>query len=584
MRRKKTKEEFITEARKVHGNKYDYSLVEYVDFSTPVLIICPTHGEFWQRPSDHLNCNEACYRCRGIVKTTNEFIEEARKVHGDKYDYSQADFKSMIDEITIICPKHGPFSQIVRLHLKGSRCPRCVGRGRTTTEFVAKAKEVHGDRFDYSQTNYVDTKTPVTIVCPEHGAFEMLPYNHLKGQGCPRCTFTRSTEDFIRNARKIFGDKYDYSKVDYKTAQDFVTIICPEHGEFRIRACNHIQGHGCAKCSKNQKYTTETFIEAAKKVHGDYYDYSESVYVNAKTKVRIICPKHGPFLQNPNNHLKGVRCPRCGGEIGGQKIASNTEEFLKKAKAIHGDKYDFSKVKYTAAVNKVPIICKDHGEFWMTPQNILAGHGCPVCAGNIQLDTAEFIKRSNEIHDNIYDYAKTEYVNNHEKVCIICHQKNRFGVEHGEFWQNPASHMKGVGCPKCKSSHLEKQVRAFLGHNGIQFEEQQTFDWLIDVGHMYLDFFIPDYGVAVECQGSQHFYPQEVWGGVAGMLEMQRRDQLKKKLCNEHGIEIIYFSNLKIHYPYFVLEDLGHLLFAIMKNGKVDPNQWKEPELPMSWE
>ena len=247
----------------------------------------------------------------------------------------------------------------------------------------------------------------------------MQPHNHLKGQGCPRCTFTRSTEDFIWKARKIFGEKYDYSKVDYKTAHDFVTIICPEHGEFRIRACNHIQGHGCAKCSKNQKYTTETFIEAAKKVHGNYYDYSESVYVNANTLVKIICPKHGPFLQRPSNHIKGIRCPRCGGEIGGQKIASNTEEFIKKATAIHGDKYDFSKVNYTAAIDKVPVICKEHGEFWMTPQNILAGHGCPVCAGNIQLDTAEFIKRSNDIHDGIYDYSKVEYLNNHEKVCII---------------------------------------------------------------------------------------------------------------------------------------------------------------------
>lgn len=219
----------------------------------------------------------------------------------------------------------------------------------------------------------------------------------------------------------------------------------------------------------------------------------------------------------------------------------------------------------------------------MTPQNILAGHGCPVCAGNTQLDTAEFIKRSNEIHDGIYDYSKTEYVNNHEKVCIICHQKNRYGKEHGEFWQNPASHMKGVGCPKCKSSHLEKQVRSFLGHNGIRFEEQQTFDWLTDVGHMYLDFFIPDYGVAVECQGTQHFAPYEVWGGEPSLKEIQRRDGLKKRLCEGHGIEIIYFSNLRIRYPYFVLEDLGQLLEAIKGNGKVDPGRWIHPELPFGF-
>jgi very-short-patch-repair endonuclease len=143
--------------------------------------------------------------------------------------------------------------------------------------------------------------------------------------------------------------------------------------------------------------------------------------------------------------------------------------------------------------------------------------------------------------------------------------------------------MKGVGCPKCKSSHLEKQVRSFLGHNDIRFEEQQTFDWLIDVGHMFLDFFIPDYGVAVECQGTQHFVPYEVWGGEESLREIQRRDELKKRLCKEHGIEIIYFSNLRIHYPYFVLEDLGQLLEAIKENGKVDAGRWKHPELPFDF-
>lgn len=454
----------------------------------------------------------------------------------------------------------------------------------TTEEFVKKARQIHGEKYDYSRAEFSAIKVPVTIICPEHGPFKMLPYNHLKGQGCPRCSFTRTTEDFVRNARRIFGDKYDYSKTIFKSAHDYVTIICPEHGEFQIRACNHIQGHGCAKCSKNKRYTTDSFIEAAKKVHNNYYDYSEVVYKNAKTKVKIGCPKHGPFWQEPFNHLKGVRCPRCGGEAGGKKITSTTEEFIKKATAIHGDKYDFSKVNYTAAIVKVPIMCKEHGEFWMTPQNILAGHGCPICAGNTQRNTQEFINRANEVHDGIYDYSKVEYVNNHEKVCIMCHQKNRFGHEHGEFWQSPASHLRGSGCPKCKSSHLENQVRSFLKHHGYVFEEQKTFEWLVDIGHMLLDFFIPEYGVAIECQGAQHFFSYEVWGGEQGLQELRRRDKLKKQLCNQHGIESIYFSNLKIKYPYIVLENLGQLLEAIIKRGKVDPSMWKDPELPMSWE
>lgn len=454
----------------------------------------------------------------------------------------------------------------------------------TTEDFIAKARQVHGDKYNYSQAHYIDVKHKVTIICSEHGEFQMLPHNHLKGQGCPRCSFTRSKEDFVSKARKIFGDKYDYSKVEYKTAHDYVTIICPEHGEFRIRACNHIRGHGCSKCAKNQKYTTESFIKAAKETNGDFYDYSETVYINAKTKVRIICPIHGPFLQIPFNHINGTRCPHCGDEAGGRKrVTRSANEFVQKATAIHGDKYDFSQVQYKAANKKVTVICKEHGIFLMTPQNILAGHGCPICAGNTQLDTLEFIKRSNEIHEGIYDYSRTKYVNNHEKVCIICHQKNRYGKEHGEFWQSPASHMKGVGCPKCKSSHLEKQVRAFLNQNGILFVEQQTFDWLIDVGHMFLDFFIPEYNVAIECQGTQHFKPYEVFGGEESLLETQRRDNLKRRLCEEHDIRILYFSNLRIKYPYQVFENLDILIEAIKERGISAPGRWKDPELPLSF-
>lgn len=412
----------------------------------------------------------------------------------------------------------------------------------------------------------------------------MLPYNHLSGQKCPKCSYTRSTEDFIRNAREIFGDKYDYSKVQFVNAHTLVKIICPEHGEFEIRACNHIQGHGCAKCSKNKKHTSDSFIAAAKKVHGDFYDYSEAVYVNAKTKVKIICPKHGPFYQLPLNHAQGTGCPTCGAESTGQKLAITKEDFVRRAIAIHGDKYDYSKVEYTTGAVKVPIICKEHGEFLATPYSILAGHGCPYCAGVIALDNEEFIRRSNEVHDGIYDYSKVNYINNHEKVCIICHKKNKYGKEHGEFWQNPSSHMKGSGCPKCHSPHLEKQIRAFLGHKIIQFEEQQTFDWLNDVRHMYLDFFIPEYGVAIECQGIQHFKPYDVWGGEEGLKDIQRRDKLKKKLCEEHGIRVIYYSNIHIHYPYFVIEDLGQLLEAIKEKGRVDERRWKDPELPLSFE
>ena len=144
--------------------------------------------------------------------------------------------------------------------------------------------------------------------------------------------------------------------------------------------------------------------------------------------------------------------------------------------------------------------------------------------------------------------------------------------------------MKGVGCPKCKSSHLEKEMRSFLGHNGIRFEEQQTFDWLVDDSHLFLDFFIPDFGVAVECQGIQHFEAFDVWGGEEGLKERQRHDALKRERCKEHGIEIIYFSDLKISFPYLVLKDYNQLMEAIRAKGIVDSTLWRDPELPLQFE
>lgn len=456
-------------------------------------------------------------------------------------------------------------------------------RRKTSEVFIAAARNVHGDKYDYSLVDYSDAKKNVTIICAEHGPFQMMPSNHLKGQGCPRCVFTRTTEDFIRNAQKIWGDRYDYSKSEYVSARAKLIVICQEHGDFLISPNSHLQGHGCAKCSKNKKYTTKDFIEAARRRHGDYYDYSESEYVNSTSLIKIICPKHGPFQQRAGNHLRGIGCPKCGDESGGKHRLSNTEEFIRKATTIHGDKYDFSRVNYTLATEKVPIICKEHGEFWATPQSILAGHGCPVCAGNLQLDTAEFIRRANEVHDNFYDYSKSVYTRNQDKVCIICHQKYKNGKEHGEFWQNAGSHLHGCGCPRCNASHLEKQVRTLLGLHNFSFVEQQTFDWLIDISHMYLDFFLPDYGVAIECQGNQHFIPQDIWGGEDNLRLIQRRDHLKKQLCNEHGIEVIYYSNLHISYPYYVIEDQGQLIETIKANGKVDPSKWLDPVLPLEY-
>lgn len=186
-------------------------------------------------------------------------------------------------------------------------------------------------------------------------------------------------EVFIKKAKNKHGDKYDYSKVDYINNTTKVCIICPEHGEFWQRPHDHLKGQGCYKCGKNRmadssRLTKEIFIERSNKIHNNVYDYSLVNYINNSTPVCIICPEHGEFWQMPNGHMGGQNCPKCS-----KVYKPTTEEWINKAIEIHKNKYDYSKVEYKNARTKVCIICPEHGEFWQVPYSHLSGRGCPSC-------------------------------------------------------------------------------------------------------------------------------------------------------------------------------------------------------------
>ena len=254
-----------------------------------------------------------------------------------------------------------------------------------TKEFIEKAKIVHNNKYDYSKVEYVNAHTKVCIICPEHGEFWQTPNNHThktRPKGCPKCAGNGklTTEEFISKAKSVHGDKYDYSKVEYVNTSTPVCIICPIHGEFWQTPNHHLGGNECPKCThQSYKHTTESFIEEAKKVHGDKYDYSKVEYANSHTKVCIICPEHGEFWQTPTNHMKGRGCPSCkAAKISNMRISSR-EHFIKKAIKVHGCKYDYSKVNYVNSSTKVCIICPEHGEFWQTPNQHLRGNGCRLC-------------------------------------------------------------------------------------------------------------------------------------------------------------------------------------------------------------
>jgi very-short-patch-repair endonuclease len=207
----------------------------------------------------------------------------------------------------------------------------------TTEEFIKKAKKIHGDKYDYSLVDYKKSHSNIKIICPTHGIFNQLPNNHLGGKGCIKCTNKEklNTKIFIDRSNNIHNNKYDYSLSEYKNNKNKIKIICPTHGIFEQKAYHHLDGIGCPKCVGKNK-TTEEFIENAKKIHGDKYDYSLVIYYSAYIKIKIICPIHGIFEQIPHNHINYNGCPYCKESYGEKKIRlfliNNKIKFIKNKK------------------------------------------------------------------------------------------------------------------------------------------------------------------------------------------------------------------------------------------------------------
>jgi very-short-patch-repair endonuclease len=186
----------------------------------------------------------------------------------------------------------------------------------------------------------------------------------------------------------------------------------------------------------------------------------------------------------------------------------------------------------------VCIICPIHGEFWQRPNDHLTGYGCTYCGNNIKKTTEYFVEQARKVHGDKYDYSKVDYVNTHTKVCIIC-------PTHGEFWQTPNNHLNGASCPYCNcgnKSKMESNIRNELEDKKIRFEQQKTFNWLKYKKNLFLDFYCDEYKLAIEVQGDQHYVSIERFGGQEDFKLRKDRDEVKKMLCEKHGIKMFYIT------------------------------------------
>lgn len=390
------------------------------------------------------------------TKEMLEFIEKANKVHNNKYSYSDDnEYINKYSVMKIICPKHGEFEKNARDHLYSKTgCNECSKeasrkkKGMSQEEFMKKLKTQRPDLYktlDYSETIYTTRRTKIKIICKNHEPFFQLPNNHLKGKGCPKCvdkkhseSLTMSQEDYLKKVKAVhekLKHDYDYSNTKYKNMRSSINVICKKHGEFEQNAGDHSRGYGCPDCSNSKQLTQEEVIERTKKIHKGKYTYDNFKFKSVDKKSIITCPKHGNFPQKVQNHLSGNGCPKCAGQN------KTTEELIAEFKEIHGDKYNYSEVKYTKSNKKVDIICKKHNIFKQTPDSHLKGQGCPKCQGYYKT-TEEFTEEAIKVHGDKYTYKNVEYKNAITRVKITC-------KKHGDFKQQPHVHLRGAGCPLC---------------------------------------------------------------------------------------------------------------------------------------
>ena len=349
-----------------------------------------------------------------------------------------------------------------------------------------------------------------------------------------------------------------------------------------------------------KRKTKKEFVEDAILVHGNKYDYSKTHYINNITKICIICPIHGEFWQTPKQHLRGQGCPKCGAEKiktsrNRKPVTDKTKrEFLKKETGNgsgkfttdvfikflfdkYGDQYDYTKVNYVNHKTKVCLICPEHGEFWKEPNSLLHKNtGCPECIKKrksvyFSLGKDVFIEKANDVFHGTYSYDNVKYINNSTKVEIIC-------KKHGPFFCTPQNHLKGRGCPICKSeknvyeNRLYTFLTTFLDENLIV--KQYRPDFLTN--NKSLDFFIEKYNIAIEHQGSQHFYSNCYFDDTEEKFKRRVNNDLDKiKECEENGVTLFHFTyeikNQPVNCMYQLItseEELKNKILNIIKNEK----------------
>lgn len=347
-------------------------------------------------------------------------------------------------------------------------------------------------------------------------------------------------EDFKNKVNQIHGNRIDVDEFNYINSITKGKCKCTVCGNvWYTRPDVLLKGHGCRKCF--DKRNSENRLISKEYIQEEIYNNCKtkitiiSDYIDTKHKAKVMCENCG-YIWKPiiRDLIRGHGCPNCYDRWDGRRRTK--DEFIELANFKHNNKYEYD-INVDTVINNdyIQIICPEHGVFSQQAGIHLAGHGCPKCNNswvNRHRTVSDFILKANEIHNNKYEYdINDEFLINHNYINIIC-------PTHGVFKQTVKKHLSGEGCPFCNESHLEKDVNRLINEIGLRYERYKKFPWL---NKQNLDFYLPDYNIAIECQGNQHFKPVEFFGGVPAFYKTIERDKLKLKLVKEHNIQMVYY-------------------------------------------
>lgn len=450
----------------------------------------------------------------------------------------------------------------------------------TKEEYVAKARAKWGDAYDYSESVYVAGLSPITIRCIKHNHyFTVQACNHISTKqrrfsgGCPICAQERITaaralrensimaqikkirarkpkktsqEIFIEKAKEKYPD-YDYSKVEYKGRDTVVTLICPKHGEFAIRPRTLLskekgkRPHGCWECCGMKKpalNNSEMFKEKVLAIYDEKYVFHWEDYKCKTSLIRVECKLHGEHKVSVYSILHGGACGYCNGRL-------YPKDWIKNAKAVHGDKYVYDESKPPQVKSDhIRYKCPIHG--WQETRydcHVDQKCGCPACAGysnilSTEQRKANWVKRCKKKYNDRFDYSQFVYVNNDTKGLVTCKE------HHYSYMIDPWMHLRGAGgCPFCTGSEGEVHIRTWLENHHVNFVPQYSIpneNLFCKRKHLMVDFYLPDYRMFIEMNGEQHYkniayFHQDSWT----FEDQQIRDESLRQYSKRHNVRLL---------------------------------------------